>query len=411
MSFQDDARAQDAADPLIGLRQAFRMPEGRIYLNGNSLGPLTVVASHRMTEVVETEWAVGLTAGWNAHDWMGAPFRIGRKIARLIGADPHEVLCADSTSVNIFKLASAALKVQSDRSVVLSEPGDFPSDLYVLDGVVRTLGGGRRIKLRPAEEIEAALTEEVALLVLGHVHYKTGGLRDMARLTAKAHSVGTLVLWDLSHSAGVLDVDLNGARADLAVGCGYKYLNGGPGAPAFLYVAERHQELLRSPLQGWMGHALPFAFDDAYTPAPGVGRFACGTPSILAMAALEAGVDVAGSAGGAAMQRKARGLGDLFMRVVEAGPAARELELISPRDPEQRGGHVAYRHPDSYAIVRALISRGITGDFREPDVMRFGFSPLFLSHVEVAVAAAVLGDVVSTRAYDDPTFRQRLAVT
>ena len=398
--------ALDAADPLAALREEFEIPEGLLYLDGNSLGPLTRAARLRMVEVVEQQWGHSLIRGWNDHDWMGAPRRVGDAIAGLIGAEPGEVIVADSTSANLFKLAVAAMQARPDRKVVLSEPGDFPTDLYMLEGTIRTLGEGRRLELRPADEIEAALTEEVALLVLCHAHYKTARIRDMARLTAAAHAVGALVIWDLSHSAGVLEVDLNGCNADLAVGCGYKYMNGGPGAPGFLFVARRHQEALVSPLSGWMGHAAPFAFVDDYQPAPGVARFACGTPPILSLAALEGGVALSMSAGAPAIAAKARALGDLFIaRVGET------LELISPADGRARGGHVAFRHPDAYAIVQALMARGVVGDFRDPDVMRFGLSPLPLSYAQVARAADLLVEVVTTRAYDDPAYKVRAKVT
>jgi len=406
-----EAAELDAADPLAGFRDEFELPEGVIYLDGNSLGPLPKAARARMREVVETQWGVSLIRGWNDHDWMGAPTRVGDAIAGLIGAGQGEVIVADSTSANLFKLAVAAMQARPDRKVVLSEPGDFPTDLYMLEGAVRTLGQGRRLELRPAEAIEAALSEDVAVLVLCQAHYKTARIRDMARLTAAAQAVGALVIWDLSHSAGVLEVDLNGCNADLAVGCGYKYLNGGPGAPAFLFVARRHQQALVSPLSGWMGHQAPFSFQDAYDPALGIQRFACGTPPVLGVSALECGVDIAARAGARAIRAKAAALTDLFIRRVEAGPAAAELRLVTPREAGLRGGHVSYAHPDGYAIVQALIARGVIGDFRDPDIARFGFSPLPLSFAEVARAADILGEVVATAQYDQPRFRQRAAVT
>jgi kynureninase len=406
-----ESAALDAADPLAGFRAEFELPEGVIYLDGNSLGPMPRAARARMAEVIEREWGQSLIRGWNDHDWMGAPRRVGDRIASLVGAEAGEVIVADSTSANIYKLAVAAMQARPGRPVVVSEPGDFPTDLYMLEGAVRTLGGGRRLELRPAEEIEAALSDQVAVLVLCHAHYKTARIRDMARLTAAAHAAGALVIWDLSHSAGVLDVDLNGCGADLAVGCGYKYLNGGPGAPAFLFVARRHQQGLVSPLSGWMGHAAPFTFQDAYDPAEGIGRFACGTPPVLGVSALECGVEIAARAGPAAIRAKAAALTELFIRRVEAGPAAGELALVTPREAHQRGGHVSFRHPDGYAIVQALIARGVIGDYRDPDIARFGFSPLPLSFAEVARAAEILGEVVSSGAYDRPEFRRRAAVT
>ena len=406
-----DIAALDAADPLAGLRQEFEIPEGLLYLDGNSLGPLTRTARMRMREVVEQEWGQSLIRGWNDHDWIGAPRRVGDAIAGLIGAEAGEVIVADSTSANLFKLAVAAMQARPGRKVVLSEPGDFPTDLYMLEGTVRTLGEGRRLDLRSSDQIESALNEEVAVLVLCHAHYKTSRVRDMARLTAAAHAVGALVIWDLSHSAGVLEVDLNGCKADLAVGCGYKYLNGGPGAPAFLFVARRHQHSLVSPLSGWMGHAAPFTFQDAYDPAGGIARFACGTPPVLGVSALECGVALSVQAGPKALRAKAAALTDLFIRRVEAGPAASELRLVTPREASQRGGHVSFSHPDGYAIVQALIARGVIGDFRDPDIARFGFSPLTLSFAQVAQAADSLGDVVARGLYDRPEYRKKSAVT
>jgi kynureninase len=406
MTVLPDPLLQDARDPLAEFRDAFVSKDGLIYLCGNSLGPLPLATRDRLADVIGREWGESLVRGWNSHDWIGLPHRVGDAIAGMVGADPGEVLVADSTSANLYKLAVAAMQARPGRKVVLSEPGDFPTDLYTLEGAIRTLGGDRRLKLREPDAIEAALTEDVAVLVLCHVHYKTAALRDMARLTRAAHAVGALVIWDLSHSAGIIEVDLNGCGADLAVGCGYKYMNGGPGAPGFLFVARRHQEALVSPLSGWMGHAAPFAFVDDYQPAPGVARFACGTPPILSLAALEGGVALSMSAGAPAIAAKARALGDLFIaRVGET------LELISPADGRARGGHVAFRHPHAYAIVQALIARGVVGDFRDPDVMRFGLSPLPLSYSQVARAADLLVEVVTTRAYDDPAYKVRAKVT
>lgn len=406
MSIALDPAGLDAADPLAGFRERFVAASGLIYLCGNSLGQMPGAAEARMRAAVGEEWGRSLVRGWNAHGWIDAPRRVGDTIAGLVGAEPGEVIVADSTSANLYKLAVAAMQARPDRKLVLSEPGDFPTDLYILEGAVRTLGEGRRLELRDADEIEAALSEDVGLLVLCHAHYKTSAVRDMARLTAAAQAVGALVLWDLSHSAGAIEVDLNGCNADLAVGCGYKYLNGGPGAPSFLFVAERHHGMLVSPLSGWMGHAAPFTFVDDYAPAPGIERFACGTPPILSLTALECGVAMSAEAGAGAIAAKARALGDLF--TARLGDA---LDRISPLDGAERGGHVAYRHPDAYAIVQALMARGVVGDFREPDVMRFGLSPLPLSYAEVARAADLLLEVVSTRAYDDPAYRVRAKVT
>lgn len=408
---ESDVTAMDAADPLRDFRDEFCVPEGLIYLDGNSLGPLTVSARSRLATVVEQEWGQSLIRGWNDHDWFGAPRRVGDQIARLVGADPGEVIVADSTSANLYKLAVAAMQARPGRKLILSEPGDFPTDLYMLEGAIRSLGEGRRLELRASDGIEAALSSEVAVLVLCHAHYKTSAIRDMRSLTAAAHAVGALVIWDLSHSVGVLEVDLNGCHADLAVGCGYKYLNGGPGAPAFLFVARRHQENLVSPLSGWMGHLAPFQFEDRYSPAEGIARFACGTPPVLGVSALECGVELSARAGMPAIRAKAAALTELFIQRVESGPAAGFLELATPREAFRRGGHVSFRHPDGHAIVQALIARNVIGDFRDPDILRFGFSPLTLSFAETARAAHILGEVVSGGLYDHPEYRRRAAVT
>ncbi len=401
----------DRDDPLANFREAFALPEGVIYLDGNSLGPPPLAAIEDLNEAAQDAWGHGLVRSWNTAGWIDSPTRLGDRLAELIGAGPGEVIVADSTSVNLFKLLVAAMQARPERQVILSEPGDFPTDLYMAEGAVRTLGGGRRLELRDPEDLEAAIGPDTAVLLLGHVHYKSGRVRDMAGLTAKAQAAGALVLWDLSHSGGVLPVQLNACNVDLAVGCGYKYLSGGPGAPAFLFVAKRHQDSLVSPLGGWMGHAQPFAFEDGYAPAEGIRRFACGTPPILSLTALEAGVSLALRAGPERLAAKARALGDLFIATVEAGPAAGALTLASPRAAAERGGQVSFHHPQAYAIVQALIARGVIGDFRAPDICRFGFSPLFLSFAQVEEGARMLGEVVAGKLYEDPAYSVRTAVT
>jgi kynureninase len=388
------------------------LPEGVIYLDGNSLGALPKTVAARLHEVVRSEWGESLIRGWNAHGWIEAPARIGAKIARLVGAEPHEVAAADSTSVNLFKLAAGAAALRPGRRTILSEPGNFPTDLYMLQGLERFLDGRVRLKTASADEIAAAIDEDTAAVVLTHVHYKSGRRHDMAAITAAAHAKDALALWDLSHSAGVLKLDLNGCGADLAVGCGYKYLNGGPGAPAFLFVAARHQAAIQTPLTGWMGHAEPFVFEDLYRPAPGVRRQLCGTPPILGLAALESALEVLLDADLAAVEAKAAALGDLFIAEVEARSGEAGLKLVSPRDGARRGGHVSFAHPDDgYAIVQALIAEGVIGDFRAPDVLRFGFSPLYLRYADVWDAARKLADIVAARRWDRPEFKQRASVT
>jgi kynureninase len=401
----DHSRQLDAADPLAEYRERFTIPEGVIYLDGNSLGALPRGTPGRLAKMVLEEWGDGLIRSWNQADWMRLPQKVGAKIAPLIGANAHEVVAADSTSVNLFKLISAALELRPGRQVVLSEPGNFPTDLYMIDGLERQGLAHRR--LAPREGLAGALDENVALLLLTHVHYKTGALHDMAALTRAAHEAGALVLWDLSHSVGALPVDLNACNADLAVGCGYKYLNGGPGAPAFAFVAERHHAALRQPLTGWMGHAAPFAFSDDYAPAPGVDRLLCGTPPILGLAALEVGVDLIAEIGVERLYAKSQKLSE-FMRSCLHGL---ELDLASPEDPAQRGSQLSFRHPEAYAICQALIARGVIGDFRDPDILRLGFAPAYLRFEDIAEAARHLAEVLNSGEWQANEFRIRSAVT
>jgi len=407
---REQAHALDLADPLARFRDAFDLPSGVIYLDGNSLGPPPLSAHERLERTSRREWGEGLVRSWNAAAWIEAPLRVGGKIARLIGAKPGEVTVADATSVNIFKLAAGALSLRPGRRTILSETASFPTDLYALQGLVALLGDRAQLKTVAPEDLVAAIDDDTAVVVLTHVHYKSALRWDMAAVTAAAHAKGALVLWDLCHTAGAIAADLNGAQADLAVGCGYKYLNGGPGAPAFLFVAERHQSAIRSPLWGWMGHAAPFAFEDGYRGAPDIRGQVTGTPPILALAALEAGVDLQLEADPSLVEAKGLALADLFIAEAEAS-ADPELRLASPRDAARRGLHVAFAHPAGYAIVQALIARGVIGDFRAPDIARFGFSPLFLGYAEVWDAAQALGEVLASRAWDRPEFQARAAVT
>ena len=401
------ARELDTADPLAAYRERFDLPEGVIYLDGNSLGALPKATPERVASVVRGEWGDGLIRSWNSADWIGMPQRIGGKIAPLIGAEADEVIAADSTSVNLFKLIAAALAMRPGRKVILSEPGNFPTDLYMIAGLEAQGLAERR--LAPREHIAEALDEDVALLLLTHVHYKTGEVFDMAALTRTAHEAGALVLWDLSHSAGAIPVELDACEADFAVGCGYKYLNGGPGAPAFAYAARRHHDALAQPLTGWMGHAAPFAFSDDYTPAPGVGRLLCGTPPILGLAALECGVDLAAEIGVDRLAEKSRKLSEFFRQCLgEHGVA---LDLVSPTDPAQRGSQLSFRHPEAYAICQALIARGVIGDFRDPDILRLGFAPAYLRFADIAEAARRLAEVLASGEWERAEFRERAAVT
>lgn len=408
---REDAQALDAADPLARFRAAFALPAGVIYLDGNSLGPPPVAVHERLAQASRAEWGEGLVRSWNTAGWIDAPLRVGAKIARLVGAAPGEVVVADSTSVNLFKLAAGALSLRPGRTTILSEAGNFPTDLYALQGLSALLGDRARLRTVAAEDLAGAIDEDTAVVALTHIHYKSALRWDMARITAAAHAKGALTLWDLCHSVGAVAVDLNGAAADLAVGCSYKYLNGGPGAPAFLFVAERHQAAIRSPLTGWMGHAEPFAFEDGYRPAADIRGQITGTPPILGLAALEAGVDLQLEADPAQVEAKGLALADLFIGEVEARAGDGELRLATPREAAARGLHVAFAHPEGYAIVQAMMARGVVGDFRAPDIARFGFSPLFLSYAEVWDAAQALAEVLGARAWDRPQFRTRAAVT
>ena len=403
----DRARELDAADPLAPYRNRFALPAETIYLDGNSLGCLPKDTPARIAEVVAHEWGRDLIGSWNTADWIVMPQRIGGKIAPLIGAAPHEVIACDSVSVNLFKLIAAALKMQPGRKTVLSEPGNFPTDLYMIEGLEKQGLATRRLAER--DRMVEALDEDVALLLLTHTHYKTGAVFDMAELTRAAHDRGVLVLWDLSHSVGAMPVDLDRCAADFAVGCGYKYLNGGPGAPAFAYVAERHHASLAQPLTGWMGHAEPFAFLDDYAPAPGTDRLLCGTPPILALAALEVGVDLIAEIGVARLFAKSQALSEFFRECLSERGIA--LELVSPEDPDRRGSHLSFRHENAYALSQALIARGVVGDFRDPDILRLGFAPAYLRFEDMAEAARRLADILETGEWKRAEYSERSAVT
>jgi kynureninase len=398
---RERAVALDAGDELAFLRQEFALPPGIVYLDGNSLGALPRAAATRVRDVLEREWGFGLVRSWNTHGWIDLPARTAALLAPLVGAAADEVAVADSTSVNLFKLLAGALRLRPGRSVILSEEENFPTDLYVAQGLCSLLGGVT-LRLVPRAGLAAALDESVAVLMLTHVDFRTGALHDMAEWTRAAHRAGALVLWDLAHSAGALPVDLAGCDADLAVGCGYKYLNGGPGAPAFAFVARRHQGGFETPLAGWMGHAEPFAFDPRYRPAAGVARLLCGTPPVLSLAALECGVETISRAGVARLRRKSVALTDLFVRLVEQECPGAGLTLASPREAERRGSQVALRHTEGYAVVQALIARGVIADFRTPDVLRFGFAPAYLRFSDVWDAVTALRAVMERREWERP---------
>jgi len=408
---REDCLVLDTRDPLAFARARFVLPEGVIYLDGNSLGALPATVSARMADVIAREWGQDLIRSWNRNDWIGLPQRLGARIAPLVGAGEDEVIVADSTSVNLFKLAAAAIRMKSPRRVILSEQGDFPTDLYILQGLEQLIGGTVELKLVPREALIESLDDSVALIALTHIHYKTGEIHDMAAINRRAHLVGALTLWDLSHSAGAVELALDRDGADLAIGCGYKYLNGGPGAPAFLYVARELQPHLHQPLSGWMGHAVPFEFSDRYRPAEGIARHLCGTPVVLGMAALEEGLETFDGIEMRDAQTKAAALGDLFLSLVEARCADAGFVIACPRQGMRRGSQVALRHPDGYAIMQALIAERVIGDFRAPDVIRFGFAPLYTRYVDMWVAVDRLTKIMAADAWRDARFQIRAAVT
>ncbi len=401
----------DRQDPLASVRDEFVLPDGVIYLDGNSLGALSRQTLPRMTQVIAEEWGSGLIRSWNDAHWIEAPARIGDKIARLIGAKAGEVIVADSTSVNLFKLLSEALRVQPGRHFILTEASNFPTDLYVAQGLIDFLGGNHALRVVERSEIERSLDGSVAVLMLTHVDYASGEIHDMRRITAAAQKVGTLVLWDLSHSAGAVPIDLNAAQVDLAVGCGYKYLNGGPGAPAYLFVTKALQDAIQSPLAGWMGHVAPFAFEREYRPAPGINRQLAGSPPILSMLALEVAVDLWLRVDQREARRKSMALGDLFIKQVDETCRDLGVEVASPREAKLRGSQVALRHNEAYRVMRALIDRGVIGDFRAPDLLRFGFAALYTRYVDVFDAVRSLREVLTSRAWNRPEYANRLPVT
>lgn len=403
-----EARQLDASDPLAFARARFRLPEGVIYLDGNSLGALPKAAPAALATTAEQQWGDDLIASWNKHGWIDWPAMIAAKIAPIVGAKTSELLIADSTSVSLFKLVVAAARARPGRREILSEQGNFPTDLYVAQGLADMLG----LELRsvPADEVVQSIGNDTAVVTLTHVDYRSSALHDLAAINEAAHASGAITVWDLSHSAGAIAFDLDGSGCDLAVGCGYKYLNGGPGAPAFIYVAERLQDELHNPLQGWMGHAEPFAFADDYRPTEGIARFLTGTPSILALTALNAGLDTFEGIAMADAQAKSRRLSQLFIDEVEAR-CGNAVRLASPRDPAQRGSHIVFAHGDGYAVMQALIARGVIGDFRAPDLMRFGFAPLYNRFEEMVRAAEILAEILNSGEWEQPRFKKRAKVT
>lgn len=409
---RDAAQQLDRNDGLAGFRERFVLREGLIYLDGNSLGPMQHGVDERVRQCLEEEWGRDLIASWNKADWYTLPQRLGRKIAPLIGAGEDDVLVTDSTSVNLFKVLAAALALRPDRKVIVSERSNFPTDLYMVEGLAQFAGRDHRLRLVDTPgEIEAAIDDDVAVVLLTEVNYRTGWMHDMKAITRRTHECRGLAIWDLAHSAGALPVDLAGADADFAVGCGYKYLNGGPGAPAFLYVAPRFQTSVVQPLSGWFGHADPFAMAPTFEAAPTIHRFLTGTPPVISMVALEASLDIWSDVSLAKVREKSVALGDLFIALVEERCAGFDLRLVSPRQSDRRGSQVCFAHDEAFAIMQALIARNVVGDFRAPDILRFGFAPLYVRYVDVFDAVKHLADILRSEEWNQPQFKARGAVT
>ncbi|WP_411340522.1 kynureninase [Sphingopyxis sp. J-6] len=403
--------AMDRADPLAPLRDRFDLPAGMIYLDGNSLGAMPKGAAARAHEVVTHEWGTDLIKSWNSAGWFDLPMRLGDKLAPLVGASPGEVVICDSTSQNLFKVLSAAVALRPDRSVLILEGSNFPTNNYIAEGVAAAAGGRVKVRLCEKDEIAGAIDDETIAVAITHVHYKSGHVHDMAAITTRAHEAGALAIWDLCHSAGAMPVDLGGAGADFAVGCTYKYLNGGPGSPAFLFAAKRHQGRALQPVTGWWGHAAPFAFEPGYRPQHDIRQFLIGTQPIVSMALVETGLDIHLAADMAAIRAKSMALTDLFIRLVEARCAGHGFTLASPRDAAARGSQVSFAHAEGYPIMRALIAADVIGDFRAPDTVRFGFTPLYTGYADVWDAVDRLVAIMDGGIWKLPEHQVRDAVT
>lgn len=404
---RNDCIRRDAEDPLAALRQQFDLPEGVIYLDGNSLGARPKAALARAQDIITQEWGTDLIRSWNKAGWFDLPSRLGNQIAPLIGAGTDEVVVTDSTSINLFKALAAALQAQagqpntSRRRVIVTERANFPTDIYIAQGLTQWLERGYQLRLVDTpQQLDGAIDTDVAVVMLTHVNYRSGHLHDMQALTAHIHAQGALALWDLAHSAGAVPVDLHRCDADYAVGCTYKYLNGGPGSPAFIWVHPRHQAAFQHPLSGWWGHAAPFAMQPDFAPTAGIRRALCGTQPIISLALVECGLDIFGQTSMQAIRAKSLALTDLFITLVETHCASHPLGLVTPRAHAQRGSHVSFTHPHGYAVMQALIARGIIGDYREPEIMRFGFTPLYTRFVDVWDAVDALAQILDEQAYD-----------
>ncbi len=416
MTSRSHCQALDAQDPLAPLRQQFALPASVIYLDGNSLGARPVAALERAQQVIAEEWGNGLIRSWNSAGWADLSQRLGNRLAPLIGARDGEVVITDTTSINLFKVLSAALSVQRQREparkVIVSEASNFPTDLYIAEGLTELLQQGYSLRLvNSPDELPQAIDPDVAVVMLTHVNYKTGYMYDMQALTALSHECGALSIWDLAHSAGAVPIDLHQASADYAIGCTYKYLNGGPGSQAFVWVNPALVDVVRQPLSGWFGHTRQFAMEAHYAPSAGIARYLCGTQPITSLAMVECGLEIFAQTDMASLRSKSLALTDLFIALVEARCAAHGLVLITPREHAKRGSHVSFEHPEGYAVIQALIARGVIGDYREPRIMRFGFTPLYTSFTEVFDAVEILGEILDNSTWDQPQFKVRNSVT
>ena len=416
MTTRNDCLALDAQDTLAPLRDQFALPEGVIYLDGNSLGARPKASLERAQAVIAEEWGNGLIRSWNSAGWRDLPQRLGDRLASLIGAGSDEVVVTDTTSINLFKVLGAALRVQAERApqrkVIVSESSNFPTDLYIAQGLMDLLQQGYSLRLVDApEELTQAIDQDVAVVMLTHVNYKTGYMHDMQAMTQLIHECGALTIWDLAHSAGAVPVDLRGADADYAIGCTYKYLNGGPGSQAFAWVAPALCNLVTQPLSGWFGHARQFDMATQYEPASGIARYLCGTQPITSLAMVECGLDIFAQTDMQSLRRKSLALTDLFIELVEQRCAAHDLKLVTPREHAKRGSHVSFEHPEGYAVIQALIARGVIGDYREPRIMRFGFTPLYTSFTEVFDAVQILGEILDQKTWAQAQFQVRHSVT
>ncbi|CAI8873193.1 kynureninase [Pseudomonas sp. IT-P176] len=416
MTTRNACLALDAEDSLAPLREQFALPAGVIYLDGNSLGARPVAALERAQAVIAQEWGDGLIRSWNSAGWRDLPQRLGNRLASLIGAGDDEVVVTDTTSINLFKVLGAALKVQAgrapERKVIVSESSNFPTDLYIAQGLMDLLQQGYSLRLVDTPEALArAIDQDVAVVLLTHVNYKTGYMHDMAAMTALIHECGALAIWDLAHSAGAVPVDLRQADADYAIGCTYKYLNGGPGSQAFAWVSPKLCDLVAQPLSGWFGHVRQFDMESGYEPSKGIARYLCGTQPITSLAMVECGLDIFAQTDMPSLRRKSLALTDLFIQLVEERCAAHDLTLITPREHAKRGSHVSFEHPQGYAVIQALIARGVIGDYREPRIMRFGFTPLYTSFTEVFDAVQILGEILDQETWAQAQFQVRHSVT